>query len=49
MEVENKLHDTEEDPALGVLVVQLMDILLDDDTTDIAVDALVTTPRLHHL
>ena len=46
--VRNELHDRGED-ALVELVYQLMDRLLDDDTSEIADDARATIPRLHHL
>ena len=46
--VRNELHDRGED-ALIELVYQLMDRLLDDDTSEIADDARATIPRLHHL
>ena len=41
--------DRDEDPVLGELVDQLMDRLLDDDTSEIADDARAAVPRLHHL
>ena len=44
----DEIYDRGEDPALGELVVQLMDRLLDDDTSEIADDARATIPRLHH-
>ena len=46
--VRNELHDRGED-ALVELVYQLMDRLLDDDTSEIADDARATIPRLHNL
>ena len=46
--VRNELRDRGED-ALIELVYQLMDRMLDDDTSEIADDARATIPRLHHL
>ena len=47
--VRDELLDRDEDPALVELVYQLMDGLLDADTSEIADDARATIPRLHHL
>ena len=47
--VGDELYDRGEDPELGELVDQMMDWLLDDDTSEIAEDARATIPRLHHL
>ena len=47
--VGDEIYDRGEDPALGELVEQLMDRLLDDDASEIADDARATIPRLHHL
>ena len=44
-----EIYDRGTDPALGELVDQLMDRLLDDDTTEIADDVRATILRLHHL
>ena len=43
--VRNELHDRGEDPALVELVYQLMDRLLDADTSEIADDARSSSPR----
>ena len=45
----DELYDRGEDPALCELVDQMMDRLLDDDTSEIADDARATIPRLYHL
>ena len=47
--VRYELLDRDEDPALVDLVYQLMDRLLDADTSEIADDARATIPHLHHL
>ena len=47
--IRDELLDRDEDPALIDLVYQLMDWLLDADTSEIADDARATIPRLHHL
>ena len=47
--VRDELLDRNEDPALVDLVYQLMDRLLDADTSEIADDARATIPHLHHL
>ena len=47
--VRDELLDRDEDPALVELVHQLMDRLLDADTSEIADDARATIPRLHLL
>ena len=47
--VRDELLDRDENPALVDLVYQLMDRLLDADTSEIADDARATIPRLHHL
>ena len=47
--VGDELYDRGEDPALCELVDQMMDRLLDHDTSEVADDARATIPRLHHL
>ena len=47
--VRDELLDRDEDPALVDLVYQMLDRLLDADTSETADDARATTPHLHHL
>ena len=49
IEVGNEIHDRGRDPALGELVIQLLDCLVEYDTSKIAEDARVTIPRHPHL
>ena len=46
--VGDEIYDRGEEPELGELVEQLMDRLLEVDTSEIADDARETIPRLHH-